>query len=1025
MTAGGKTGTEMDNTRAELFTEELENVLALPPGTVLDGRYRVVRVIRQGGFGITYEAVHMQSGGKVAVKEYFCREICVRRWQDAGKAAGVESAPDAGAAYSVTVADPADLPRFEADRARFLREARILREFAQEPPVVTVLDYFEEKGTAYIVMEYLDARTLREEIMDGGTWSMEKVVRRFGPVMEVLARIHAAGVLHRDISPGNLMVLPDGTLKLIDFGAARELESVDRTHSAIYTRGYSAPEQRDEKGVLGSWTDVYGLCSLFWFCLTGRDPEDAQARLIYDELEQPSALGAEISSRAEKVLLSGMALACDNRIPDMRMLREELEKLYPRVSEAEKQRKEEQRRKLIRIGCIAAAVLFVCLTVFIAVFHTQILFHFIDTQVAVLDGRHMTPEDYAVSARVARERVEALAGKGNYLWEEKEGQKIRFEVPAKVFGSSDPERYIMVTIASRQEMRIHVEEYRGAADHVGEESNTVHPEGEQGGGEENKSEVVLLEDPDAPYLNENGGKKEGYYRLGVFAQDREVENAEFTDSGVRVTFTEEARKRFKGTLDEPGRKILITFDEKNDYYLFCQGHTEGNGKSILIGPADPEKASEVPVIPDWLEYKRYTEAPLPASFGLDCVWKVRWEQPETALLPGTGQKNAEEIGDSYIDLSYSALGSYTTIQKPQIQSGYDVKMIGAQTLMKNRLDGLGLPYAIGIKEFSPAEIVVRISLENLCREELEWLGERMTFQIGDEKAIADCSLTGSVLRVKERGKGHVSLDLEMDGYTLTSVRDMLNKLEARGEKKVYLYVMKEIVACADLGDARKSMEEEACISFVRGTFQEESFMDENDLPLLRFFSVCNEQNLDENFPLRDSQVTDAGQILFFQDGLPAYSYSEPGPQWAEKWNRQHDQSAFSVEYDKRYKQVGVYAYECSLDDPAACMEAFRDIIEDAEAARVPMQEAHVAFTEEEEKERSFEKHRTIYVGVSLDFETGGKKISWAFLANFDGEDEKTIQSMCEKYNRYVQEDPYWQKTLTGTDGENPFKKSAY
>ena len=147
----------MENTRAELYTEEQdkkqiksrspeepENILALPTGTVLDGRYRLVRVIRQGGFGITYEGVHIQSGGRVAVKEYFCREICVRL-------------PET---YAVTSADSADLPRFEEDRARFLREARILREFAQEPSVVTVLDYFEENGTAYIVMEYIKGITL-------------------------------------------------------------------------------------------------------------------------------------------------------------------------------------------------------------------------------------------------------------------------------------------------------------------------------------------------------------------------------------------------------------------------------------------------------------------------------------------------------------------------------------------------------------------------------------------------------------------------------------------------------------------------------------------------------------------------------------------------------------------------------------------------------------------------------------------------------------------------------------------------
>ena len=164
-----------------------------PEETVLDRRYRILRKIGEGGFGVTYEAENLHTGQHVAVKE-----------QKAG------------------------------DITRFLREARVLRDYADEPNIVTVLDYFEENEKACLVMEYLTGRTLSEAVRKDGKWPAEKAVRAFAPVMRALERMHGAGVIHRDISPDNLMVRPDGTLVLMDFGAVKEQSDAAFTQAAVY-----------------------------------------------------------------------------------------------------------------------------------------------------------------------------------------------------------------------------------------------------------------------------------------------------------------------------------------------------------------------------------------------------------------------------------------------------------------------------------------------------------------------------------------------------------------------------------------------------------------------------------------------------------------------------------------------------------------------------------------------------------------------------------------------------------------------
>lgn len=1045
--AGRKTGTEMDNTRTELFTEALENVLALPGGTVLDGRYRVVRVIRQGGFGITYEAVHMQSGGKVAVKEYFCREICVRRWQGAGRPAGAECAPDAGAAYSVTVADPADRPRFEADRARFLREARILREFAQEPPVVTVLDYFEEKGTAYIVMEYLDARTLREEIMDGGTWGMEKVVRRFGPVMEVLARIHAAGVLHRDISPGNLMVLPDGTLKLIDFGAARELESGDRTHSAIYTRGYSAPEQRDEKGVLGSWTDVYGLCSLFWFCLTGRDPEDAQSRLLYDELEKPSSSGGKISPAAEELLMQGLELDSSVRIRDVETLRLALEKLYPSLTEEQKRQREARKRQWLRTAAIAGCFLLLIACCLAFIFRTRILFHFIDTQVVALNGSQMTPEEYADSSAKVRERVEALTGKGRYLWKEEEDQHIIFEVPKASFGDVDPEYYAKLMLTRPMIMRVYVE--------LTEDS--VQAEDEMSVGSGFRDETDFAEDINGSaqaFSNETDGvtarsalssieekrydgKKPGdivtfpldtsekkYRYLGIFRQDKTVLDVRKASDGNVLIFRDEAAASIGSFLSGRGHHFLFCFDEflpngdRMTDYSFGSGYSVGDGRSVFFSKEDHigDQSMSAPLA---LVKLKYGNAPSAAAFYVQCEREVRWEDPEAALLPGKNQTKADRIKAPLILLQYYPTFDLTLGEA----DGYTTAVLSIHAVMKNRLDSLGIPYAVGADPADQTKVFVQIPSDaGFCREELEKLGEYCAnrFHLGGLRKNHFNTFYNSAFSVQEKGENSWQILMSMEKSDQDDAKEILQTLLEQDAEEVFLYDGYRPIAAGNLQEAVRSLKESGTIAFTRWTFSEYQAMDAKTLQLGRFIVTCLAQDPETDYKLVRTQTQETdGRSRFFMEGLPDPIDIDPGEKWAAGLESGNNRE---VTYSSSSRSLDISLYDYPLEQPEKCLAECREILGSAREKGIILSKI-IIYCFEKPKDVAFRLPEPVQVCLDFgeDFGTGSMCMDYGSIRGFSKEDPEEVEraeNLKAIYFQALRESPYWSRLL----GEEALEK---
>ena len=305
-----------------------ENLYCLRKGTRLIGRYTVEGVLGQGGFGITYLGMDELHKKKVAIKEFFPQGIVTRNieYED-----------------TVTVTLVGEKENYDKGKERFLKEAQTMAMFSKDKGIVKALDFFEINNTAYIVMEYLEGVTLKQYLRENERIDAEDLVELLVPLIEALDEIHSQGLIHRDISPDNIMVLPDGRIKLMDFGAARDYtEFGEKSLSIVLKPGYAPPEQYQTHGVQGPWTDIYALCATMYKCITGENPPDAIDRLVDDHLKKISAFGITVSPQIEEAIIKGMSVAAKDRYQNVGDFCEDLyggyeERSVPEAEESQSQ----------------------------------------------------------------------------------------------------------------------------------------------------------------------------------------------------------------------------------------------------------------------------------------------------------------------------------------------------------------------------------------------------------------------------------------------------------------------------------------------------------------------------------------------------------------------------------------------------------------------------------------------------------------------------------------------------------------
>ncbi len=288
----------------------MSNTRCLKPGVILKERYKIEEVIGAGGFGITYRAWDPLLQSYVAIKEYYPSGIATRS-ADSSK---------------VCVPVGQEQREYHRGRIRFLKEAQDVARFQSEPNIVSIYDYLEENDTAYMVMEYLHGCTLKQYIREhGGRLDTDHILHICLSVLDALAVVHKAGMIHRDISPENIFICEDLTVKLIDFGAAKQVYlDGEQTMSVVLKPGYAPPEQYAKKDKQGPWTDIYALGATLYFAATGEKPEESFGRVLEDTIKPVCEVNPEIPRAMSQVIMRAMSVKIEDRYQTVETMREAL-----------------------------------------------------------------------------------------------------------------------------------------------------------------------------------------------------------------------------------------------------------------------------------------------------------------------------------------------------------------------------------------------------------------------------------------------------------------------------------------------------------------------------------------------------------------------------------------------------------------------------------------------------------------------------------------------------------------------------
>ena len=324
----------VENTPPKIITH-------LHPGTILHDRYIIGTVIGAGGFGVTYKAWDQTFDIVVAIKEHFPAGL-------------VQRTPRT---KQVIVIDKKQ--EYLSGLNRFMEEARTLVLFSNNPNIVKAENFFEENNTAYLIMEYLDGVSLKDFLKSGNVLDVGDTEHIFVPVMNALKDIHSKGIVHRDISPDNIIICSDGKVKLLDFGAAR-LSDKDNamTRSIILKPGFAPPEQYQNKSKQGPWTDIYALCATMYKAVTGELPDESVNRIIEDEVVAPMEIRSSVPEYLSNTIMKGMAISPELRFQNI----DDLMKAFYQEKKVVDPRVDLRRRKLRRVITIVAAALVIALT---------------------------------------------------------------------------------------------------------------------------------------------------------------------------------------------------------------------------------------------------------------------------------------------------------------------------------------------------------------------------------------------------------------------------------------------------------------------------------------------------------------------------------------------------------------------------------------------------------------------------------------------------------------------------------------
>lgn len=376
---------------------------SLPPEAILNNEYRILMPIGKGGFSITYLAERICDGMLVAIKELYNSNYMNR----------------ITLGQTIYVRDNSCLPQFERDKKKFSYEWDVMKQFENCYGMVKPIDYFEENNTVYIVMEHLSGGSLKDNVRTKGPYKVHLLLKEIDQVLAFLSEMHKQGFIHGDISPDNLVMSQDGHYKLIDFGGVRRIGSSYGGDNILRKEGYTAAEAFNSRAVADAKVDIYSLCAVLYYSLTGTAPEDSLERLLADGLHPLSDQSPELDPLIGDMIMKGLSMNPADRWSKI----EELQETILQFNRSEDDRKKELsdinrdiiKRKILISSCIMFSTAFFIFVFFLT--HKELLlFHGKETQKIVFYfDKESTPEKIDILQSNIEKKIKHITGTDAYI----------------------------------------------------------------------------------------------------------------------------------------------------------------------------------------------------------------------------------------------------------------------------------------------------------------------------------------------------------------------------------------------------------------------------------------------------------------------------------------------------------------------------------------------------------------------------------------------------------------------------------
>lgn len=749
----------------------------LAQGAILDSRYEIIRILDRDNFCTSYLAVNRRVGRNVVIKELL-QEI---------------------AAFSERKQD-------------FMKAARIMGDFGGEQGLAGVTDYFEENGTAYVVMNDSTGDTLAEYARNHEKISPEDFMKRLLPVIRSLGKLHKANIIYRYICPENVIVTESDTLKLKGFteemyADEESLISVSEgTFDESMLHPYFAWEQFEAPDKTGPWTDVYGLCMLVCEYLTGEVPPGALERILFDSWESRDLSGAGISPELEKILKKGMKVNPEERYQSMEELQGVLEAWLPAP----------QKKRRISKKAVAAGIL-VCLTAGLAAAgrmhykNNEEKFKFrgikTETTVVLLD-EDITAREYYDAMELIREKMDAFAGGEDYILREKENQ-AEIIAPLSLYGGESVD-----VVINRDIFRpLIINMWTGA-----------------GGVAMERGDIVSLKQKMAQNQSEGVQEPESfiYWELKI---------------------TDEAADKLEKALEKAGGyemencwyELEMKYMDYSKYYNYFEVSEDRKTCYLHTAYDLPEELKEFETACSRQTYEIFYEIP------------VEWE--EESIIKGENQCSVKEISEPSISVEYE----YYQDDEMVNQRGYWYHTIYEY---KRFLDILQIPYAFGVSPDDRRRIIVKAAQKDFPIPYALLTGSYY-LEMYDEEGDYISYFTTDTLDIYKNKDGTYSLKLitESKEYLEKSVKEHLKQ----GRKKVFLILNgygspgeECAIAECELDESMTTGE----IVFTKSLLNDGGIFTEEDLPFLNLLKEKEENYSSyDRYYVRNIQYSSAGYVV--------------------------------------------------------------------------------------------------------------------------------------------------------------------